>query len=204
MQKRIFYFLVLGLSMLLLLSSCRTIREMKSFARCEFRLKDISQMDIAGKSMLSVNNLSDFNLQDAAQMATAFQRGSLPLSITFRIEVRNPHDKLAAMERLDWFFGLDKQQVVSGNSSYRVEVAPNGGQAIFPVNVQLDARQLLEKESLASIINLLSSLKGNNIEDSRLSFNIKPRFRVAGVLLGYPGYIRVGKNFTAKADAPQP
>ena len=63
----------------------------------------------------------------------------------------------------------------------------------------LNAAELLNKESLNSMINLLSAIKGDNQEQSRLRLKVKPRFKIAGMTMSL-GYIKVGKTFEASKE----
>ena len=188
-------FLLVGI-----LNSCRTIRELKALSKCEFRIKEINTLNLGAVDLLRINGFSDLNLGDAAKLGLAYKSGSLPLNITFNIEARNPNEKLAAMEKLDWILEVDKTNFLNGTTNQRVEVPINGGVANFPITTSFDIRKALDKESVNSLVNLISAVKGDNMEESRIRLKIKPRFKIAGITMGYPGYIKLGKTFSSKAE----
>ncbi|NJO03912.1 MAG: hypothetical protein HC880_21550, partial [Bacteroidia bacterium] len=171
---RILKITLLSLVLLTLVSGCRTIRELTAFTRCDFRVADIARLNLGNVNLLNINNLDDVNLADAAKLALAFKNGSLPLDLTFNIEARNPNDQTAALEKLDWILEVDNNDMVSGTSNDRIEVAPNGGTTTFPISTGLDIRKVLEKESLKSIVNLVAGIKGNNMDDSRIRLKNSP------------------------------
>jgi LEA14-like dessication related protein len=179
--------------------SCRTIREIKNFAKSEFRIQNIDKMNLGQVDLKNVQGFSDLGLKDAAQLGLALKNKNLPLNLTYIIEVRNPNDKTAALEKLDWVLELDQTDILNGTSNDRIEVAPNGGTASFPISMGLNAAELLNKESLNSMINLLSAIKGDNQEQSRLRLKVKPRFKIAGMTMSL-GYIKVGKTFEASKE----
>lgn len=185
------FYILLGCTLL----SCQTIRELKNFAKCEFRIKEITELRMSGIDLTRISSISEISLIDIGKLGVAFANGSLPLNISFDVEVKNSNDKLAAMEQLDWALAIDRKDYLNGTTNERVEVAPNGGLASFPIKTSLDIRKILDKESLDSILNLIAAFSGKNDEKSRLALKIKPRFRIAGVRMGYPGYIRLGKTF---------
>jgi LEA14-like dessication related protein len=185
--------------LLLQVSACRTIRELKALTKCEFRQKDISKMDMAGKNLLQISSFTDLNLADAAKIGAAFKQGSLPLQIIYNLEVRNPHEKVAAMEKLDWIIAIDNKDFINGTTQQRVEVQPNGT-ATLPLSVSFDLRKAFEKEQLSSLVNVVTGLAGENQESSRIQLKIKPRFIIAGITMGYPGFIKVGKTFKGSND----
>lgn len=195
LSKILVLFLLLGL-----FQSCRTIREASNFAKSEFRIKDIQQLNLGNVDLKNINALSDLKLQDAAQLGLALKNKNLPLNLTYIIEVRNPNEKTAALEKLDWVLELDNTDLISGTSNDRVEVAPNGGVTSFPLSMGLNAGEMLGKESIQSMVNLLAAIKGDNQDQSRLRLKIKPRFRIAGIRIGYPGFIKVGKTFDASKE----
>ena len=174
--------------------SCRTIRELSAFTKCEFRQKEISKMNLLDKDMLQVKSYTDLSFADAGKFGLAYQQGSLPLNITYNLEVKNPHDKVAAMEKLDWIIAVDNKDYINGTTQQRVEVQPNGT-AILPLSVSFDIRKALEKEQISSLFNIVAGLAGANQENARIQLKIKPRFIIAGITMGYPGYIKVGKTF---------
>ena len=183
-------FVVIGV-----LNSCRTFRELKALTKCEFRIKEINTLNLGQVDLLRINGFSDLNLGDAAKLGLAYKSGSLPLNITFNIEARNPNDKLAAMEKLDWILEVDQSNFLNGTTNQRVEVPINGGKADFPITTSFDVRQALDKESINSLVNLIAAIKGDNVEQSRIRLKIKPRFKIAGLTMSYPGYIKLGKTF---------
>lgn len=152
-------------------------------------------MDLANKNLLNVNSFSDVSVVDLAQLGLAFKSGNLPLKISFNIEAQNPNEKLAALEKLDWILEVDKTDYLKGTTNERFEIAPNGGVNTLPITTSLDIREALGKESIKSIINLVAAVKGDNQEQSRIRLKIKPRFKIAGITMAYPGFIKLGKTF---------
>lgn len=179
--------------------SCRTIRELKSFAKSEFRIQNVDKLDVGSVDLKNVAGFSDLGLRDAAQLGLALKNKNLPLNLTYIIEVRNPNDKTAALEKLDWVLELDKTDILNGTSNDRIEVAPNGGTASFPLSMSLNIAEFLNKESINSAVNLLAAIKGDNQEESRLRLKVKPRFKIAGITMSL-GFIKVGKTFEASRE----
>jgi hypothetical protein len=192
--------LLCGFVLLLTFNSCRSIRELKALARCEFRVKEISKLDVGGVNALNIQSLTDLNMADAARLGLAFKNGSLPLTITFNLEARNPNDKLAALEKLDWILEVDKSDMLNGTTVERFEVPASGGLNSMPITTSIDIRKILGKETLSSILNVVAGIKGENEEETRIRLKIKPRFIVAGITMGYPGFIKVGKTFKSDTD----
>lgn len=187
---------VLVLFILLELTSCRTFRELRALSKCEFRNKDFGRLEVGGVNLLRYENLSNINLLEAGKLALQMtQQAEVPLFITFNVEVRNNHDKLAALEKLDWILEVDKRDLVNGTSVERFEVPPGGGISVLPIQTSIDLKKFLNKTSLDGVFALIKGMNGTNEEETRIRLKIKPRFRVAGARIGYPGYIKIGKTF---------
>ena len=182
--------------LLLGLTTCRTFRELRALTKCEYRNKDFGRLEVGGVNLLKYQSLEDINLLEAGQLALKMsQQAEIPLYITFNVEVRNNHDKMAALEKLDWILEVDKKNLVNGTSVDRFEVPPGGGVNILPIQTTLDLKKILDKGTLANIFQLIKGMNGTNEEDTRIRLKIKPRFRIAGMRIGYPGYIKIGKTF---------
>lgn len=176
-------------------TSCRTFRELKALTKCEFRNKDFARLEVGGLNLLQYQDLSQINLLEAGKLALQMaKQPEVPMFITFNVEVRNSHEKLAALEKLDWILEVDKRDIVSGTSVDRFEVPPMGTNTL-PIQTSFDLKKILSKTSLDGIFALVKGLNGTNEEDTRIRLKIKPRFRIAGARIGYPGYIKIGKTF---------
>ncbi len=186
---------LLLLALLISLHACRTLKELRAFTKCEFRIDQIQQLNLGGVNLLNINDFSDLNVSDVAKVGLAFKNGSLPLNITFNIEIKNPNEQTAALEKLDWIIEVDENDYVNGTSNERTEIAPNGGVNDLNLSTALDVRKALQGESVQSLVNLVAGIKGNNQEDARLRLKIKPRFKFLGTTVGYPGYLKLTKEF---------
>lgn len=183
------------LSVILFFSGCQTIRELSALSKCQFRNKDFGKMEVAGVNLLSYNTIQDINLLEAGQMTLKLTREpSIPFFVTFNVEVKNDHDKVAALERMDWILEVDNKDVINGTSTQRFEVQPLQTN-ILPITTSFDLKKVLNKDYLEGVFALV---QGKNEEDARIRLKIKPRFRIAGIRIGYPGYIKIGKTFKHK------
>jgi hypothetical protein len=190
MMRYLFLFFIL-----LEFTSCRTFRELKALTKCEFRNKDFARLEVSGLNLLQYQDLSQINLLEAGKLALQMaKQPEVPMFVTFNVEVRNSHEKLAALEKLDWILEVDKRDVVSGTSVDRFEVPPMGTNTL-PIQTSFDLKKILSKTSLDGIFALVKGMNGTNEEDTRIRLKIKPRFRIAGARIGYPGYIKIGKTF---------
>ncbi len=178
-----------------LFSGCQSIRELNALSKCQFRNKDFAKMEIAGVNILGVTSWQNMDLIKTSELTyRVAQQDQIPFTTTFNIEVKNDHDKMAALEQMDWILEVDNKDVINGTSTQRFEVPPLGTN-ILPITTTFDVKKILNKSTLDNIFALL---QGNNEEDARIRLKIKPRFRIAGIRVGYPGYIKISKTFKHK------
>lgn len=199
MKKQILLGLI-GIS--LLFSGCEILDQVAqtaSLARCEFRLKTVDQLRLAGVNIQQVNQLSDLSLMDAARITTALATGgSLPLTFTLNLEAKNPNTALAGLNRLDWTLLIDDIEMVSGVNEDRLEISPNGGTSVLPLSIAVNLKEALKGKSGDAIANFGLNLAGAGNRPTRITLRAKPTIVVRGQSIAYPGYITINNEFTSR------
>lgn len=174
------------------LASCATLSKMASFATCDFKLKSIEGITIAGVDIQKITSFSNLSFLDAAKITTAYASKSLPLDLTANILVKNPNTTPASMSKMDWILNIDNVQIVNGILNKQVNVAANNGTATFPVAIKADLMKVLSGKSADAIKNFAFGLaEANNKATSRVALKVKPYVTVGGVNLSYPDYFTV-------------
>jgi hypothetical protein len=200
MKKMTPYALLLLLA-LLPVTSCslfKQARDMKQFAKCEFRLKDVQDATLAGVYVQEKKQFSDLSFAEAGQISMSAIRGKLPLGFTLRVEVRNPNPKPATMNSFLWELYIDDVEITNGKVTHDVYVPPDGGITIMPVSINVDLFQVLSEESADAIINFGMNLSGSGGVPSRIKLRAKPNIWVAGNRMAYPGYITIRSDFVSE------
>lgn len=177
-------------------SIARQIGEAKRFARCEFRMTTVKNLELGGVDIQHVRSIKDLNLGRAAKLTAALTEKTLPLSFDLNLEATNPNDKTAAMNRLEWRLFIDGREFVAGTLDHRIDVAPLSSTE-FPVHIHVDVKDVLRGESRDAILKLAFNLVGEGDQPSNVLLKIKPTVVVAGIEVDYPGYFDV----KAKVDA---
>jgi len=174
------------------LVSCGVINRMKSFSKCDFKLKSIENINLAGVKIKDLNSIDKLNFFELAKIAAAYSSKNLPLSLTVNIFATNPNTSPAAMTKMDWILNIDSTQVANGTLNKRIDVPANGGSTTFPVEIKTDLMKFLNGQLLESLQNLGIGLSGsNNKTNSRISFKVKPYITIAGVSIPYPNYYTI-------------
>ena len=162
---------------------------MATFAKCDFKLKSIEGITVAGVNIQKVTSLSNLSILDVAKVTTAYINKSLPLALTANIFVKNPNVSPASMTRMDWILNIDNIQIVNGVLNQRVDIAANNGTATFPITIKADLMKVLSGKSAEAIKNFAFGLvDANNKATSRIALKVKPYVTVAGISLAYPDY----------------
>jgi hypothetical protein len=177
-------------------TACQSIRQMRNFAQCAFRLQGLSKFTAAGIDFSEKRSLTDFNFTDAAKL-TAALGGSNPFVFSFlaNVEVKNPNTEPAAVTQLDWILAIDGKDIVNGALNTPVQVAPNGGLATMPVAVNIDLKKIFADQGRDALLGFAfdTAAKGNN--STRIALKVKPYINIAGFAIPYPSYITVKKDF---------
>lgn len=175
--------------------SCRQLRELQSFAKCDFRLANLENTTLAGINVQNVRSVSDLNLSQAARITQAYASGSLPLNLVVNMEVKNPNATTAAMNSVEWIMLIDGKEIVDGAVNERIQIAQDGGITNLPIRISTDLRKVLSGMPADQAINMGLGLSGNGGKPTRVTLKIKPSIMVGETVLRYPGYINVNQEF---------
>lgn len=189
---------VLSLSLLTACGIGRQIRELKSFANCDFRLQSTENTTLAGVNVQQVQSLADLNWGQAAKLTAAYAQGSLPLNLVVNVQVKNPNETLASMNSLQWIMMIDDKEIVDGVLNDRIAIDPNGGISTLPIRISADLMKVLPGVSKEEKLSMGLGLAGAGNKPTRLTLKVKPSIMVGNSTLKYPGYIKVNQEFGGK------
>src|SRR4030043_1795378 len=189
--------LIYSIMMICILTSCLTLGELISFTKCEFRMKNIQQIQLAGVNLEGKSSVNDFKISDMATFTQYALRGTLPLEMVLQIEAKNPNQQSAAINKVEWIAYLDDFELITGLIKDRVVVPPNDGVGLIALHIRFDLRKAVESSAGSAIANL--ALKNMNIgeQESRFSVKIKPTILIGSFALDYPGYVKISKEYTS-------
>ncbi len=189
--------LIISVIAVIILTSCSAIKELISFTKCEFRLKSLESIRLAGVSLQGKSSISDFKLSDIASFTQHALRGSVPLDMIMNIEARNPNQQSAAINRVEWIAYIDDVEMMTGTVNERVVVPANNGTGVIPLHIQFDMKKILKSSTGNAVANLALTLMDVGNRESRFVVKIKPTILVGSFDLEYPGYFTVSKEFTS-------
>jgi len=185
---------------LIILGSCdisRQLNEIKTFAKCDFRLYTIEDIKLAGVDIQQYKSYNEMNLLDIAVIGSSASKGILPLTFTLNVQVKNPNSTPAAINKMDWILFIDDIEILDGISNQRMEIPANGRISNLPLQINADLMKVLTKESVEAISNFAFNLSGQGKRPSNITLKIKPSIMVGNTPVNYPGYISVKNEFTS-------
>ena len=178
-------------------TSCEVLQqaaELTTFTKCKFRLHTINDLRIAGIDIQEKKSISDLNFFDAARLTAALTSNELPLDFVLNVQVKNPNQKQAAMNRFIWQLFIDETQVTEGVVTQRIEIAPNET-GNLPLLLSVNLKEVFTKESGNSLLNMVFNLVGSANEPTNISLRAKPTILVANREVVYPGFITINNEF---------
>jgi hypothetical protein len=178
------------------------VQEMRNFAKCKFRMYGVEQVRLAGVRIEGKSSIKQLNVLDGIRLAGALKSGRLPLQFTLNIEVKNPNAETAGMNRMAWILLIDGREMIRGDLDRHIEIAPNGGVAPLPLEIELDLRQALSGESKDSMLNLAFNVAGEGTRPTHVTLRVKPSILIAGQSVDFPDYITISTEFGGGAGQP--
>lgn len=197
--------MVAGLAMIFLFAGCgvlEQVQQMGNLTRCQFRLASMKDTELAGVNVQNKNKLEDFSFTELTRVGTAYAQGDLPIQFTLNVDVKNPNENMAAMNRMAWTLMVDNQETISGLLDQRVQIEANSTSTI-PLNMSFDLMDFFDSMGRDSLLNLVLNLAGQSDKPTSLTLKVKPSIDVAGTSINYPGYIDVNTEFGGGANTAQ-
>lgn len=197
-SSMLIFFLVGGL--LPIFQACKSTDELMALSKCGFRVKNASNIKLAGISVEDADNFSDLDYTDGLLLLAEASSGNLPLSLNVLVEVKNPNAEMAALNKTEWKLFVDDLYMTSGTYDERLEIPPNNGIAILSVPVSVNLAEVLEGDTGLALLNLAFNLAEIGDQPSRITLRAKPYIFVGKRLIQYPGFFDITTEFTSGDD----
>lgn len=196
MKKSVFIIVFLSA---FIVNSCDVLNQASQvmmLSKCEFKLGTLTNTKLAGVNIQNIHSYKDLSVLDVARVGTAYAGGSLPLSFTLNVDIKNPNTRAAGMTKLDWILLIDDVERLSGVTEQRVTIPANGGIATLPMELKLDVMKVVEARNVESLANFAMNLAGAGNRPTRVSLKAKPTILVGTTPITYPNYITIETEFT--------
>lgn len=190
-----------------LFSSCEfldtvasNVASIANLANCEYSMKDVSNVSVAGVNLKNVTN-GNISLTDVASLTAALVKKQVPLNMDVNLNVKNPTTSAARLTTMDWALDVANTEFATGATNQAYNIAANTNTTV-PLGVNTDLYSLFSKEGISSLKTFASSFKSDGTS-SQLGLRVRPALTVAGQTIKAPSYISVmkaGKSVTSKAS----
>jgi hypothetical protein len=169
--------------MLIAITSCEVLdqmSQMQQLALCGFKVTGVNRVHIAGIQM-------DENTRKSDLTAALFKR-ELPVDFDLQLNIDNPNDKTAAMNRMDYELFIDNKQILAGQMNKTVSVLPKSNSNVS-MPIAIDLFKVLNNETQDALVNLAFKLTGDQSNPADILLKVKPYIQVGGKTLAYPGFL---------------
>lgn len=180
-----------------LLDSCSVAHQAQqaaTLANCDFRIRSVENVELAGVRFQDINSVSDLTITDAARIMASFASPSFPLSLQLNLEGRNPNARPAGLNRMEWMLYIDDIKMTTGVLDQPFLI-PAAGNTTIPVQIAIDLKTVLSGRSADALIRFSLNLAGMGSEPTRFKIMLKPTIMIGQTPLRYPGYITVRTKY---------
>jgi hypothetical protein len=173
-------------------------QQIKALENCKYRVVSATNIAVAGTDVKRLMNNQELNLASLPALAFGLLRRDVPLRATLNLEISNPSGNQASINQFEYKVLINKQELVNGFVDQQVSIAP-GQTVVVPVAVNVNVYQFISnKEVMAEITDFLRGTNGGPERKGLVTLKIKPSIMVGGVLVKYPGFISIDKEFSSK------
>ena len=170
----------------------------ENLQRLQFKLGNITNMNVSGVPVRSIRTLSDFSFTDGAKLLNSFTNGTLPVSFTLNVLAKNPNDGTGGtknttciLKSLSWRLFLDNKETINGNIPNHIEVPGVGQATTIPIVMSLDLVKFFQNQGYESLINLALALGGVLGSAARVTLVATPTVDTFLGPITYPGEISI-------------
>ncbi|MDZ4203840.1 MAG: hypothetical protein U1C46_03370 [Bacteroidales bacterium] len=192
--------LLILIALMLMFTSCdvlKQVSEMQMLSKCEFRVSSVTDTYLAGVNLSAIQSFSDIKPLDLVKLTSAAFGNNLPLSLIVNLDVKNPNNQAASLNRIEWKLFIDDLQMIEGTVNDRF-VAGANQTATLPLSFSINLKEVLKGEKADKLIDFATGLADGTNQTNRVMLRLKPSVMVGQRSIMYPGYIDVRNVFVAQ------
>ena len=195
-RQQLLQVVILVSGIIMSLYSCSFLKELSALKECEFRVGTLENPALAGVDISKIVTIKDYSLEQTGKITKSILQGTLPLSFTLNVDVKNPNQRSASLNRLEYLAYIDETEVASGSVEEYIVIPAGGGIANIPLKVETDILSLLKKAPLNTLLNYTLNLADDGKRPVRVSVKIKPWIKIGNMDFEYPGYLTITQDFS--------
>ncbi len=198
--------ILLLVTAMFIFASCSIYKSIVNLSRLKFKLGIVNNVRLADISLDGKTKLTDFSPFDGIKLTSAITKGSLPISFTLNIDIKNPNDGTggyaatnAKLVSLPYRLYVDEKEILTGNISSPVTIPGTGEATVIPLAINFDLIKNIKEHGFESLVNLALNIAGTGNGNSRLTVYTKPTVNTVLGDITYPGELKiVDKEFRDK------
>lgn len=180
------------------LTSCDIAKQqaagMYNLVNCKYSYNSISNLSVSGIN--ASNGLSLTNIVKVTSILTG-QAESIPLNFTLNLNVNNPNQGTALLSGMDYIVSIDNIQFTTGRVNQSLSIGAKQTQ-VLPLTIGLDLASLMKSNSKNAITEIAKNFLGIGTQQSKVSVQLRPTFKVGESKITSPMYIPVSFSFGGK------
>jgi len=153
---------ILGATLLLLLSSCAALQQAMELSSVKFTFDRVSSVRVAGIDLMNLHSVDQLNMFQVARATLAVSRENLPLDLTVHVKTENPliNQVAATLVSMDWTLMLDGRETISGTLNDRISL-PAGEAQTIPLRLSLNMFKFFNEKSAVDMLDLALAFAGS-------------------------------------------
>jgi len=165
--------------------------ELKNFSSCNFSLKKVNVISVAGVNVAKAKKISDLSMNDYLMLAKKAFGKDLPSQLKFTINAYNPGTKRAHVNGMDWELYLKGELYSRGTINTPVEVLPQH-KTTFDVITTFNLFEIIHSKSLPQLLQVIFQKdKSINLSDLDALLKVKPWYSTGSTVKRFPTYIKI-------------
>lgn len=176
-------------------------KQIKALEDCKYEILSADSLFLAGTDITKLINNRDkeIDLTRMPSLAFAYLRKSIPLEGRINLQIENPTQDLASINKFQYIVLIKGVEIANGFVDQKVSIEP-GSSLVIPVNVKANIYSFLsDSKTMEDILDFVNGDPGKGQEKKGVvTLKIKPTISVGNSLINYPGFITVEKEISSK------
>jgi Late embryogenesis abundant protein. len=180
----------------LFITSCDVVKnaaEVYNLTQCEYKFNSISNLNLAGVQIQG----SSLNPIALVGLTAAFSQNSIPLQFTLNLDVKNPNNQPASLNKMYYILEIDNKEMTTGDIDASMQIG-TGQTANVPINIAFDLKNAMKGETGDAVKNMAFNFVGLGDRPTNVTIKLRPTLAVGERTLTSPVYIPVSFTYGGK------
>jgi LEA14-like dessication related protein len=192
-MRGVVYLLTAGVFMWMS-SGCSTLKSAYNLVNCDYKYHSIANLTVSDMNLS--NGINALMIPKILSILSG-NASSIPLNFTLNLDVKNPNSDAAAFQALNYIISIDDIPFTTGDFKQAFSVGA-GETKRLPITIGVDIAELMKKNSRSSVENIVKNFLGLSNQESKVTVQLKPSFKVGDQTFVSPIHIPVSFKFGGK------